>query len=850
MRQILANPTVYAFVEIVKACTQTEALEQGNLIYLAIADYCFDTNLFINNTLITLYVKCICLADALRIFDRMLQRDAVTWNAMMSGHSKLGEDWMVFHLFWRMQIEGWQHDNFTYVGVLKACWSTESLAQGKVVHTLILAGHFELDVYIGSALVHMYAICCSLEIACKEFENLQNRNVVTWNAMITGYMKDGQIRKALSTFEQMQHNSIQPNDVTFICVLKAIASIESMTYGLLAHAFLVECNLELNLMIGTTLLDMYAKCESLKDAEGVFNRLPTASGVTWSAMLAGYVDHSCSTEALSLFRKMQTLGLASNNFIYMSLLKACSQLVVACLGLLVHTLITESGNEAEEFIGNALISMHIICGSLMDACSVFDKVLNRTVVTWSAIIEGYAELGCGEQALALFHQMLQQGERPNSVTFLGVLKACSRLQALEEGKLVHIHINENGFIADTSVGNTLIDMYARCGSITRAVMVFNELPKQNVSTWNGIISGYVHHSNGWEALRYFRSLQSEGIEPNNVTFTSALKACCCVSAVRDGRLIHTTIVICDVALDIVLRSALIDFYAKRGCLDDARRQYDDFPKHDLVHYNAMMTGYAQHGHFQETVGLFLQMQKHEVKPDTVTFLALLQGCSTATALVQGKLVHVYCMQSAYSSSLNIGNALIDMYAKCGSVLDACQVFESLTCRDVISWTAMIAGHARGGDMESALQCFIKMQVDGFRPNDVTFVSLLAACSYLGHVNQAIYHIEAMRTEHGILPSDDHCNSIVDALGRLGFLVEAEDLMQTIPHVVNGVGWASLLCHCNTHVNPKLGKSSFDHFVFIDDRHASGYMQMAVLLMHAKTWGDAKKIKTVRKGSVA
>lgn len=842
LQQILANPTPYGFVEILKSCTNTIAVEQGNLIYFAIVEGSFDANLFINNTLITLYVKYACLDDAQCVFDRMPQRDAVTWNAIMSGHSKLGQDWMVFHLFWRMQIEGLQRDNFTYVSILKACWSTESLGQGKVVHTLILAGHFEDDIYIGSALVHMYAICCSLETACKEFENLQNRNVVTWNAMITGYIKDGQNKKALSIFQQMQHRKIQPNDVTFICVLKASSRIEFLPYGMLAHAFIIECNFELNVMIGTTLLDMYAKCECLKDAEEVFKRLPKASVVTWSAMLAGYVDHGCNIEALSLFEKMQNHGVVSNNFMHMSLLKACSQLSVMHHGKLIHALIIESGHELEEFIGNALISMHMICGSLVDACSVFDKVPNRTVVTWSAMIEGYAELGYGEQALALFQQMLQQCVKPNNITFLSVLKACSSLQALNEGKLLHIHVNENGFTEDLAVGNTLIDMYAKCGSITGALMVFNELPKQSVSTWNAVISGYVHHGDGWEALRFFQSMQAEGTEPNNVTFISILKACCCISALQEGKLIHTTVLYCNVEMDVVLQSALIDFYAKHGCLEDAQKQYDDSVKQDLVPCNAMMTGYAQHGRFQETVELFLQMQKEEIKPDIVTFLALLQGCSMTTALVQGKLIHDYVMQSAYSSSLSIGNALIDMYAKCGSVPDACQVFDNLTNRDVISWTTMIAGHARGGDIKIASQCFIKMQEEGFKPNDATFVSLLSACSHMGQVKQAISHIEAMRREHGILPADDHCNTIVDALGRLGHLMEAEDLMQTIPYVFNTVGWASLLCHCNTHVNAKLGKGSFNHFVSLDSRHASGYTQMAVLLMHAKISGDANKIE--------
>ncbi|MCO5591680.1 hypothetical protein L7F22_045671 [Adiantum nelumboides] len=712
MQQILATPNAYAFVEILKLCTKWASLEHGNLTYFAVVEESLETNIFVWNTLISFYDKCHCIKDAEHVFAQLSPKNVVTWNAILSSYAKDGQDLVVFLLFARMHLEGLQPDKFTYVSTLKACCNIDSLCRGKVIHTLILEGGFQEDVYVGSALVHMYSVCCSLGTAYTEFEKLPNRNAVTWNAMITGYVKDCQNQIALTTFQRMQHGKVQPNEVTFINVLKAITSIESLLQGMLVHAFIIEGYFELNLMIGTTLIDMYAKCKSLRDAEEVFKRMSKVCVVTWSALLAGYVEHGSNIEALNLFKRMLAYGLALNSVIYLSLLKACAKLAVALFGMLSHALIIETGCEWQEFVRNALLSMHLNLGSSEDAIFVFESVPIRSVVTWSAMIEGYVKLGCGKEALVLFHQMLQHGARPNNVTFLSVLKACSSLHALNEGKLVHIQVTTSGVPADLSVRNTLIDMYAKCASITRALQVFSELPKRSASTWNVIISGYLHHNNGWEALRLFQSMQKEGVVPNIVTFINMLKACWCISAVEEGRLFHIIAMHYTGEMDAILQSALIDFYVKHGCLEDAEKQFDTSSKRDRVPCNAMITGYAQHGLCEEAFGLFLEMLKETIKPDIVTFIALLQACSTTAALVQGKLIHHCIMRSIHSLDVILGNALIDMYSKCGCIVHAQKLFDSLVNRDVISWTALIAGHVIDGEMGMACSASLKCKRRG------------------------------------------------------------------------------------------------------------------------------------------
>ncbi|KAH7299156.1 hypothetical protein KP509_25G075300 [Ceratopteris richardii] len=836
VQQALINPNAYSFVEILKSCIDLGSIGTGNLVYSILVEEFLDTNLFIGNTLLNLYGKNNHFHDANNVFVRMLHRNVVTWNVIVSSHLKHEQEHLVFHLFWRMQLEGLQHDKFTFVSVLKACWNIESLCHGKIIHTLLLAGGCQEDVYVASALIHMYAVCCSIETACIEFRNLPAQNVVAWNALITAFIKDGRNQEALSTFNEMQLSKVQPNEVTFITILRAMSGLTCLSDVMLIHAYVIEANFESHIMFGTSLTDVYAKSGCLQEAERVFKWLPKNCAVVWSVLLSGYVELGTNTDVLNLFKRMQNHGLILNSAIYLSLLRASSKLAVLCLGMLVHTLIVESGDESEEFTRNALISMYMGFRSILDACFIFDGVLDHTVVTWSAMIEGYTELECGEEALALYQRMLKRGASPNNITFLSILEACSIMQSLVEVKRVHMMMKEIGVLGDLIIGNMLIDVYAKCGSIERALEIFRESSKQCPSTWNSIISAYVRHGDGWQALSLFYGMQTAHIKPDNVTYINALKACCCMSTLREGRLVHINSVYDNVEIDATFQSSLIDFYAKHESLEDAEKQFNKSLTQGRAPCNAMITGYAHHGKCQEVFDLLLQMFNKAIMPDAVTIIALIQACSKTASLVHGKLVHQYAVQSGYSLNIIIGNGLIDMYGKCGTILDAQVVFDSLVERDIISWTTLIAAHAFHGEIHMALHCFIRMQEEGFQPNHATLVSLLSACGHAGIVKQAVAYMERIRGDYLLLDTNEHHNTMVDVLGRQGCLMEAEDLMRTTPCVNTTVGWASLLCHCNTYINNNIGKQTFDKFISLDARHGSAYRQMAVLLMNSRELG--------------
>lgn len=848
MQQSCVIPLGYAFVGVLKACVSIVSLQHGKLIHLDIIESNFDSDEFVVHALINTYVKCRSLNDARRVFDKVPKASTVAWNVMIAGYAHDLHAVEALQLFWQMQNEGLQPDNFTYNSILKVCSSNEYLDQGKLIHTFIIRRGFESDVYVGSTLIHMYGQCGNLEDAHWIFDRLLNRSVVTWNAMIAAYVQHEKGWEAFQLYVQMQQKGIQPTDVTFISILRACSSMDAPEQGKIIHALIIRYGFEPDVMIGTALIDMYFKCGYLEDARGVFEKLPERNIVVWSVMVAGYADHGHGLEAFLIFEQMQEVGLAPNDVTLVSLLKACTSVAALDKGKLIHARIVQSGYE--EILGSTIIDLYVKCGNLRDSLQVFERLPKGSVVTWSAMIEGCAEHRYGQKALQLFLQMQQEGVIPNKVTFLSIMKACSSIEALDQGKLVHAQILESGFEMDVFVGNTLIDMYSKCGSITEAQRVFNRLSKHNVVTWNAMIAGNAQLGHGQEALRIFQQMQQKGIKENIVTLVSILKACCSMLAIDQGKLIHAYMVIQNCRIDVFLSSALIDLYAKCGCIEDAQRFFSKLSKRDLVAWNSIIVGYAQHGYNQEALQLFLQMQQEGVVPDNVTCVGILHVCSVMAALDFGRLVHAHVIKTVSLLNLHTGNALIDMYAKCGSLDDAHRVFDKMSEHDVVSWSTMVAGYAWHSDYKMALQYLENMQQEGLVPNNVTFVSLLSACSRVGLVNEAFHHFKTMTKAHGIIPVVDHYNSMVDILGRTGHLVEAEDLLQTTPFQTNTVGWTSLLSHCRTHGDVELGRHCFDQFVTINFRHASGYMLMSSVYVGACMWEDVYKIQGLRRRAEA
>eukprot|EP01018_Ginkgo_biloba_P002747 Gb_11036 [translate_table: standard] len=486
---------------------------------------------------------------------------------------------------------------------------------------------------------------------------------------------------------------------------------------------------------------------------------------------------------------LQSTGQRVETSIYVYLLQLCIKKKALTEGKRIHNHMNERGIFPEIWLQNTLVNMYAKCGSLLEARRAFDEMPKRDVCSWTVMIQAYARYGFCEEALALFHQMQRNGVQPDQFTFASVLPACANLEAID---YVHDEIIRSGFLDDVFVGSALVDMYAKCGSIQRARNVFDKMPKRDMFSWTVMIAACCRHGLSEEALTLFYKMQRTGIQPDQFTFASVLSACANLAALEQGMEIHEEIIRNGVQFDIVVENALVDMYAKCGSIEKACHVFDKMHQRDVVSWTAMIAGYVQNGQGLKALKFFRQMELAGVKPNLKTFVSVLPACAELAALEQGVDIHENITRSGFKSDVFVESALVDMYAKCGSLEKARDVFDKMNQRNAISWTAMIGGYAMHGCANEALELFEQMQHFGKKPDHVTLVCVLSACCHAGLVDEGRQYFDCMSQYYHITPTMEHYGCMVDLLGRAGRLDEAQDFVNSMSIKPDATVWRCLL----------------------------------------------------------
>jgi pentatricopeptide repeat protein len=414
------------------------------------------------------------------------------------------------------------------------------------------------------------------------------------------------------------------------------------------------------------------------------------------------------------------------------------------------------------------------------------------VVSWNALILGHVKYGQGQKSLELFQQMQLAGVELDPVTFVGVLNACASVVTLEEGRHAHEQIIQSGCESNAFVASSLVNMYAKCGSLEDAQRVFNRMPVRDVVCCTAMIQGHVKCGQGQKALELYQQMQREGVEPDLHTFVAALNACASVAALEEGRDIEERIIQYGCECNVFVASSLIDMYAKCGSMEDAWRVFNKRPSHDLVSFNAMILGLVQCAQGEKVLELFQEMQQEGVEPDAITFIGALNACASVAALDGGRHIEEQVIRYGLKSNVFVGSSLVDMYAKSGSVDDAWRVFNKMPTHDVVPSNAMLGGFAMHAHGKEGLAHFEWMCEEGVDINDATFVCLLSTCNHASLVYEGLSYFDSMGSVYSISTTVEHYACIVDLLGCSGHLQEALDLIQTMPFQPNVAVWMALL----------------------------------------------------------
>lgn len=774
-----------------------------------------------------------------------------------------------------------------YCSLLKSFSKTKALTQARVLHAHLVKRGLECSKSLGEFLMSTLVKCGGLEDALPLFHKLKQKSVVSWTVLISGYAAAGRGQEALRMYRWMLEEGLEPEKCTIVSVLRACGSLGDLQEARRVHCDAVKYACGSDSFVGACLVDMYSKCGSIVGAQSVFDSLPHRNVVSWTAILVACLQNGQPRKVLRLYERMRKEGLSPNRRAFLVVLQACGQLgeknqgigtlsfpekqKVLNIGRALHADARKAGFESDLFVGNTLISMYGRCGSMVDAQDVFDRLSNRDLVSWNAMLSAFIEQGLEQRALLLYGQMKENGVEPDVRTFVRVLQACAllaereedivdgqtiKLESFKRGQAIHADILRCGFQSDIFIASTLVAMYGKCGSLANAQKVFDGLSQRNVVSWTAMLAAYAQHGEAQKALAMYEQMQAEGVSPNDRTLVSALQACGILAeeedSIMDGlymkmgslgraKALHLDARRKGYDSDVFVGSTLISVYGKCGSTVDAQQVFEALPRRNVVSWNALIAAYAQLNEAEKAFELYEQMQHRGVLATEITLMCVLQACGSAGGLDVCRQIHRKIGSAKKVLSIVLANTLIHAYGRCASMVDAQHVFEEMEEPNVISWNALISGYARQGNNAASLQAYDAMQLVGIKPNGLTFLSVLSACSHAGLVHRGIEYFESMSKNHGISPKIEHYVCMVDLLGRAGQFGLIGDLLSTMPLQPNLSLWLCLLGACRQHGEVVLGKVAFDCAVRLQPRHAASYVLMSNICAHAGLWEYEKEV---------
>ncbi|XP_071711958.1 pentatricopeptide repeat-containing protein At1g08070, chloroplastic-like [Rutidosis leptorrhynchoides] len=512
-----------------------------------------------------------------------------------------------------------------------------------------------------------------------------------------------------------------------------------------------------------------------------------------------------------------------------------------------HLIKTRLINEplvAENFLESAAI---ILRHQPIDhALSVFNQLHDPNASAYNVIIRGLTLKHLPNDAIFMFKKMKENDVQCNEFTFPCVLKACSKLRALEEGKQIHGQIMKLGFVNCGFVENSLVNVYANCGQVGVARKVFDGMSERDVYSWNALFSGYTKSGCWKEAVALFRCMLEMNEKFDEVTLVSVLTACGRVGDLDLGEWIKEYVDINGLKKNLTLVTALVDMYAKCGCVDKARSLFDEMIRKDVVVWSAMISGYNQANRCKEALSLFHDMQKTNMEPNEVTMVSVLSSCAQLGALATGKWVHFYIKKKKLPLTVTLGTALLVFYAKCGSIENLIEVFETMPSKNVLSWTVLIQGLASNGQGKMALEYFDTMREKNLKPNDVTLIGVLCACSHAGFVDTGRDLFVSMSRDFDIQPRIEHYGCMVDILGRAGLLDEAYQFIQNMTMKPNAVIWRTLLASCKVHKDVTIGEQCLNRITKLEPAHSGDYLLLSSLYASVGRLEDAIRVRNEMK----
>ncbi|KAI3882417.1 hypothetical protein MKX03_001918 [Papaver bracteatum] len=498
--------------------------------------------------------------------------------------------------------------------------------------------------------------------------------------------------------------------------------------------------------------------------------------------------------------------------------------------------------DQDNYLVNKLLRSSLESAKTSDVCKVFDQIHEPNIFLWNTMIRGFVSNEYFREATEYYAFMRNEGTLPDNFTFPFALKACALLGDHGFGMEIHVDVVKCGYEMDVFVMTSLIRLYAKCRCMKEAQRLFNEMPEPNVVAWTVIIAGYVESKGYNEALCMFTKMWHMGYTPDSYTMVRLISAASNLRDARNVNWIEKYVRKMGMENNVFVATSLLDMCVKCGSMEMARSVFDRLQAKDVVAWSAMIGGYSSNGLPKEAIDLFLQMQKEKMKPDSFTMVAVLSACARLGALELGEWASGFIQKDEFSLNPFLGTALIDMYAKCGSMDRAWELFKEMKNRDSVVWNAVISGLAMTGHVKAAFGLFAQMEKLGFLPDDNTFLGLLCGCTHAGLVDEGLKYFDGMSRVYSLNPRIEHYGCMVDLLGRAGLLEKANRLIEEMPMEPNAVVLGALLGGCRIHRDTQTAEHVLKKLIQLEPWNAGNYILLSNIYSSSGRWNDAANVR--------
>ncbi|KAF3446125.1 hypothetical protein FNV43_RR11304 [Rhamnella rubrinervis] len=812
---------------VLRTAVATSDLPLGKRAHACIITSGEDPDRFLTNNLITMYSKCGSLSSARCLFDKAPDRDLVTWNSILaafaqSADTELGSIQEGFIFFRRLRESFVSTSRLTLAPVLKLCLLSGYIWASETVHGYAVKIGLEWDVFVSGALVNIYSKFGQIGKARALFDRMPERDVVMWNVMLRAYVEMGLEEEALHLFSAFHKSGSRPDDVSMRCVLAGINKVGSDEGKRLVK----------QIQAYATKLFLY------DDDSNVF---------LWNKTLSEYRYAGENWAAIDCFINMIRSKVEYDTVTLVVILSAIADANYLKLGQQIHGVAVKSGFNSVASIANSLINMYSKSGSVHFARKVFNYMEEVDLISWNSIISSCAQSGLEDESVRLFIDLLQDGLRPDQFTMASVSRACSSLKdGLILTRQIHVHAVKTGIVTDRFVSTALIDVYSKNGKMEEAEVLFKYKVEFDLASWNAMMFGYIISNDSHKALKLLSMIHECGERADEITLATAAKACGCLVAMQEGKQIHGHTTKMGFDLDLFVSSGILDMYVKCGDMESANKVFTEIPAPDDVAWTTIISGCIENGDEDCALSIYHWMRLSGVQPDEYTFATLIKASSCLTALEQGRQIHANLIKLDCASDTFVGTSLVDMYAKCGHIEDAYRLFKKMEVKNIALWNAMLVGLAQYGNAEEALNLFRLMISNNIKPDRVTFIGVLSACSHSGFISEAYQYFSSMHKDYGIEPEIEHYSCLVDSLGRAGRVQEAEELIKSMPFEASASMYRALLGACRLQGDTETGKRVAAKLLALEPSDSAAYVLLSNMYAAANQWDDVNDARRMMK----